>query len=87
MSHDHGALGEGDAKSNNDPTSSHSPFYCELELPRLTRLGVFFAGLIVGFCLILRVAFFVMGAGIAAISMPKTSASSVSLSALPVLGA
>ena len=41
MSHDHGALGEGDAKSNNDPTSSHSPFYCEFELPRLTRPGGF----------------------------------------------
>ena len=50
-------------------------------------VAFFFAGLVVGFCLILRTDFFVMGAVISAISMPKTSASSVSLSALPVLGA
>ena len=50
-------------------------------------VAFFFAGLVVGFCLILRTDFFVIGAGISAISMPKTSASSVSLSALPILGA
>lgn len=75
--------------------AGHSPLHDRAECvyqplpPGLrARVAFFFAGVGVGFCLILRAAFFfARGSAISAISMPKTSASSVSLSNLPVLGA